>query len=146
MKTLPESIKGFLEKNRIASICFTDEHGKPYCFTCFFIISGEQPTLVFKSSFGTSHEEATRTETEIAGTVLPERLDFLKIKGIQFTGCTLNEKDIDQKLVTDYYNKYPFGRVMPGYIWAVRLKAIKLTDNTKLFGQKTHWIATNATT
>lgn len=145
MKTLPESIRGFLEKNRVASVCFTNEHNRPYCFTSFFIISGEQPTLVFKSSYGTGHEVATRMETEIAGTVLPEKLDFLKIKGIQFTGCTLNEKDIDPKLISEYYNKYPFGRVMPGYIWAVKLKAIKFTDNTRLFGQKAHWNADTTT-
>lgn len=141
MKTLPESIKGFLVKNRVATICFTNEQNMPYCFTCFFVISGEHPTLVFKSSYGTAHEDATRFENKIAGTVLPEKVDLLKIKGVQFTGHTLNEAEIDQKLVSDYYNKYPFGRVMPGYIWAVKLLAIKFTDNTRVFGQKTLWSA-----
>jgi uncharacterized protein YhbP (UPF0306 family) len=141
MKKLPENIRGFFEKNRVATICVTDGRNMPYCFTCFFVISGEHPTLVFKSSYGTAHEDATRLETEIAGTVLPEKLDLLKIKGIQFTGHTLNEADIDQKLIFDYYNKYPFGRVMPGYIWAVKLRVIKFTDNTNVFGQKTFWNA-----
>ena len=140
MKIIPEKIKAFLNANRIATICITDEKNNPYCFTCFFVFIEETATLVFKSSFGTSHEDYTRMASTVSGTVLPEKLNFVKIKGVQYSGKTLNENEISPDLVAAYYTKYPFGRVMGGYIWAIKLSFIKFTDNTLAFGNKTIWL------
>lgn len=141
MKKLGENIKDFLEKNRVASVCYTDERNIPNCFACFFVLSGVHPSLVFKSSYGTAHEEFTRFSHKVAGTVLPEKLDILNIKGVQFAGHTLNEASISPELISDYYSKYPFARIKSGYIWVVQLDMVKFTDNTIVFGQKTLWNA-----
>lgn len=141
MKTIPENIVSFLNNNRVATICFSDEKNNPYCFSCFFVFVEKTATLVFKSSYGTSHEDYTQFATKVSGTVLPEQLDFLKIKGIQFIGNTLNESEVNSELNSAYYKKYPFGRVMGGYIWAIKLECIKFTDNTLTFGHKTIWSA-----
>lgn len=141
MNSIPNKIVDFLKNNRVATICFIDEKNTPYCFSCFFVFKEETAILVFKSSQGTSHEKNTKAATKISGTILPEQLDFLKIKGVQFSGKTLNENEIDSTLSSSYYKKYPFGRLMGGYIWAVKLEFIKFTDNTLTFGHKTLWSA-----
>ena len=138
---IPENISDFFKQNRVATICFTDIKNVPYCFTGFFVLSKESAALVFKSSYGTSHEDATLYSSIVSGTVLPEHLDILKIKGIQFTGRTLNQEEIRDEYTSTYYKKYPFARVMGGYIWAVSLTSIKFTDNTLLFGNKTKWFS-----
>lgn len=141
MDKLPDQIAEFLDQNRVATVCYTDENNSPQCFAAFFALVKEEPTLIFKSSNGTEHEDMTRMASLVAGTVLPEKLDLLKIKGIQFTGYTITELQIGPGLLNAYYNKYPFARVKSGYVWAVRLESIKFTDNTLVFGHKTHWHA-----
>lgn len=137
-----ENIKQFLRKNRVATVCFSDEKNNPYCFTSFFVFDEEHNTMVFKSSYGTNHEYFVRFASKVSGSVLPERLDILKIKGIQFTGTTVDAKEISKELIVSYYKKYPFGRVMGGFIWAIKLEFVKFTDNTAVFGQKMIWSAT----
>ncbi len=138
---IPENISDFFKQNRVATVCFTDTKNVPYCFTGFFVLNNGSATLVFKSSYGTSHEDSTLFSSMVSGTVLPEQLDVLKIKGIQFTGRTLNQEEIIDEYISMYYKKYPFARVMGGYIWAVSLQSIKFTDNTLLFGNKTKWFS-----
>lgn len=141
MEKLPDPIAAFLDQNRVATVCYTDEQKAPQCFTCFFAFSSDVPVMIFKSSYGTGHEGMSRLASEVAGSVLPEKLDLLKIKGIQFKGYTISESLIDPKLVNLYYDKYPFARVKSGYIWAISLESIKFTDNTLIFGRKTLWSA-----
>jgi len=138
---MQENIKQFLRKNRVATVCFSDDKNNPYCFTCFFVFVEEYDTMVFKSSYGTNHEYFTQFASKVSGSVLPEHLNILKIQGIQFSGMTVDEKDISQELTNHYYRKYPFGRVMGGFIWAIRLEYVKFTDNTAVFGQKMVWSA-----
>ena len=76
----------------------------------------------------------------MAGSVLPDRLNTLAIKGLQFTGQLLNEND---PLASDasvlYHKKYPFAVTMKGDVKAIKLTAIKMTDNTLSFGKKIMW-------
>lgn len=140
MNPVPAEITAFLKQNKVATVCFTDAKHNPYCINCFFVFDEEKEVLLFKSSFGAFHEDFVREANPVAGSVLPEKLDPLKIKGLQFTGQTLDESEIVGSGLTElYYRKYPFGRVMPGYIWALRPAFMKFTDNTLGFGTKRLW-------
>jgi len=134
------SILEFLKENKISSICFVDKEGKPYCVNCFYLYDEENKVLIFKSSFGTTHDAFILPDSSVAGTILPDSVDVLKIKGIQFSGKILSKTDVDKfKLSSQYTKKYPFSLTMPGYIWAVSLELIKFTNNTLGFGNKAIW-------
>lgn len=140
MNPIIDSIKEFLEECQIASLCFVDETGQPYCINCFYAIDVDNGALVFKSSLGTNHHAMIKEKGKIAGTVLPNEVNTLKIKGLQFQGEILGQDLItDYQSSAKYYKKYPFALAMPGYIWAIKLNTMKLTDNTLVFGKKEKW-------
>lgn len=140
MNPIIDTIKEFLEESQIASVCFVDDIGSPYCINCFYAIDYENGLLVFKSSLGTSHHAMIKEKGKIAGTILPNEVNTLKIKGLQFQGEITGQGLIsDFKCSATYYKKYPFALAMPGYIWAISLDKMKLTDNTLVFGNKEKW-------
>ncbi len=139
MGAIQDNIKEFLKNNTVASICVVDDKQEPHCFSCFYEYLEDEGLLVFKSSYVTKHEEAVQKASRVSGTVLPDQLDALKIRGIQFNGTTLNKNEIAASATTSYYKKYPLGLVMVGYIWAIKLDYIKFTDNALVFGHKTIW-------
>jgi uncharacterized protein YhbP (UPF0306 family) len=140
MEKIPQEICSFLRENRVAAVCFNDEVGNPYCINVFFVYDPAHRVLIFKSSYGSFHEDHVRAVNNVAGSVLQENLNFLKPSGIQFTGKTLCESEVaGLGMASAYYGKYPFGRVMPGYIWAIRPEFIKLTDKAAAFGKKISW-------
>lgn len=114
----------------------------PDCANCFYVFDAESKILIIKSKGSTNHIRQAIKNNCVAGTVLPDTLNRLNIKGIQFRGVFLQP---DEKLKNSrekkYYNKYPFARAVPGDIWAVKLTAIKMTDNTLGFGTKIAWSA-----
>lgn len=137
---MQKSIIEFLQHNKVASICFVDKENHPYCINCFYFFDDDNGILVFKSSYGTTHDSLVLSHAKVAGTILPDSLDPLKIKGIQFTGLIMDKLLPDTfKLSAHYTKKYPLSLTMPGYIWAVRLEFIKFTNNTLGFGNKTLW-------
>lgn len=95
---------------------------------------------MFKSSKDTKHAAYLDAGKPVAGSILPDKLDVLRIQGIQLTGHILAGNDALHKHgVTVYYKRFPFARIMSGEIWAIRVHAIKMTDNKKGFGKKVKW-------
>jgi uncharacterized protein len=140
MEKIPGVISDFFKENRVASVSFVDDEGKPYCINCFFVFDAIHRVLIFKSSRNSFHERYVRSVKDVAGSVLPDKINYLKPVGIQFTGKTLSESEIKGLGMEEiYYSRLPFGRMNPGYIWAIRPEYIKLTDSTALFGKKTIW-------
>ena len=139
MELLQNNIKDFVHRNRVATFCFVDELNQPHSFSCLCVFEENEVMLISKSSFGTRHEEYTRSSTMVSGTILPEKIDIAKLQGIQFRGNTLDETEITPEIENAYYRKYPFGRVIGGYVWAVKIMNMKFTDNTLVFGKKSHW-------
>ena len=63
-----------------------------------------------------------------------------KIKGVQFTGkFTELHGNRLETAKNKYYRKYPFARVIPGELWGIELRTVKMTDNTLGFGKKITW-------
>lgn len=135
-----ERIIDFIQGQKVASICCVDEENHPYCFSCFFAFDEKALVLYFKSSAATRHAQLLQRNGTVAGTIQPDKLNPLLIKGLQFTGTLVNPND---PLATDafsvYHKKYPFAIAMKGEVLTIKLTAIKMTDNTLQFGKKIAW-------
>lgn len=140
MNTINENIKDFIIKNQVSTVCFVDNKNKPYCINCFYVFDDVNAILIFKSSYGTTHDAYVKQGLHTSGTILEDQIDVTKLKGIQFTGTLFDQQQMnDLKLHLLYVNKFPMSLAMPGYIWGVKLVYIKFTDNSFGFGNKTIW-------
>jgi uncharacterized protein len=131
-----DEIIEFIEKQKCASICSVDEQGKPRCFSCFYVFDKEG-YLHFKSSAETIHMQMLVQNPFSAGTILPDKLHPLIVKGIQFEGVLLEHAPREAAIA--YHKKYPYALAIPGRIWTLQLNRIKMTDSTKSFGKKIIW-------
>ena len=135
-----ESIIHFLEEQSCANICCVDAAGKPYCFSCFYAFHAEEGLLCFKSSPDTYHARLMKMNPNVAGTILPDKLNKLLIKGIQFEGIIVpDDHPLAEKGHRCYVQSHPLSMAIPGEVWTIQINNIKLTDSTKVFGRKTHW-------
>lgn len=132
-------IKNFINNQKAASICCIDAEQHPYCFTVFYALDPENGLLYYKSSHNSYHGHVMEEGSKVSGTILPEKLNALAIKGIQFTGTVLGLDDPLSNAGPVYYGKFPFATAMPGEIWTIQLETLKFTDNTLGFSKKLHW-------
>jgi hypothetical protein len=134
------SIVQFIEKQKSCTLCCVDEAGKPYCFSCFYVFNAEHGLLYFKSSAKSRHAGILTSHPFVAGSVLPDKLNVLFIKGIQFEGMVLPENHfLAEHASTFYHQKNPAAAAIGGSIWIVRIDHIKMTDSTLGFGNKITW-------
>jgi uncharacterized protein YhbP (UPF0306 family) len=140
MSDLKQPIIEFINNGKVASICFSYGNNEPYCITCFYSFCEKEKILIFKSSKGTKHDAFIIHKDFAAGTIISNQIDITKLRGLQFTGILLTEKElINLNLQNTYYKTNPMARLMPGYLWGVELNFIKFTDNTLGFGKKEIW-------
>lgn len=137
---MKKEIADFFKENKVAGICCTDAEGKPYCFQCFYALDPENNLLFFKSSSETFHSKLLADNPDVAGTVQPEKVELLTLKGIQFTGKILQD-NFPGKVSPEsfYHKKFPFALAKRGHVWCIRLDMVKMTDNTRFFGEKLRW-------
>ncbi len=135
-----KTIIQFIQEQVSASICCIDETGKPYCFSCFYAFNSTSGLLYFKSSAHSHHAGLMKKNQFVAGTILPDKLSKILVKGIQFEAIVL---DTQQPLVKQtlgiYLTKHPLALAIPGDIWALQINRIKMTDSTLGFGKKIIW-------
>ena len=132
-----EKIIQFLESQSSASICGVGTDGMPYCFSCFFAFDPKSFLFYFKSSADAWHSKMMQVNPRIAGTVLPDTLSRLAVKGIQFNGTLLQEDEtLNRHAARLYYKKFPVARAIPGRLWAIQPEHIRFTDSTMGFGKK----------
>ena len=110
---------------------------QPYWANCFYVFDAENNLLICKSDVQTVHMHQAAANKLIAGTILPNSLDFAAIKGIQFTGIFILPENDNWK--DQYIAQYPIAKEMPGTIWAIQINEIKMTDNSLGFGTKILW-------
>jgi len=137
---MDESIINFLENQSVVTICCAGENGSPYCFPCFFAFNKRQQLLYFKTSPTSYHAVLMAKNPGVVGSVLPDKLNVLALKGVQLEGVVLepgNELTVNSSRI--YYKKYPLALLLPGEIYTVELTAIKMTDGNKGFGKKISW-------
>ena len=135
-----ESIIRFIQRQTCATICCIDELGNPYCFSCFYAFKHESGLLYFKSSASSHHAMLMKKNPVIAGTILPDKLNTILVKGLQFEGIALEINHSITGQVSGYYHKkFPLALAVPGEIWSIQINSIKMTDSTKRFGKKISW-------
>jgi uncharacterized protein YhbP (UPF0306 family) len=133
-------IVDFIKENKILTICCTDQNNKPYCFHCFYAFDEENYLLFFKSSTDSFHTALLAQNPVIAGSILPEKIELMALKGIQLTGTVLyNDFPCHNSPENIYHKKFPFAVVKPGHVWCIQVEALKMTDNTNVFGKKLEW-------
>lgn len=112
----------------------------PYCATCFYAFSESSDSLVFKSERRTRHIVEALINNQVAGTILPDKSDLGKIRGLQFSGVFQEPSgNLLDEAKKAYYSKYPFAAAFKGEIWVIELISVKFTDNTLGFGKKLQW-------
>ncbi|MEJ6980345.1 pyridoxamine 5'-phosphate oxidase family protein [Pedobacter sp. P351] len=137
---MKKEILNFIKENKIATIACSDENNKPYCFHCFYIFDEINNMLFFKSSLNTYHSKAIINNPGIAGSILPNKIDFIALKGIQFTGIILTKDFPDDVNPNHYYHKkLPLALAKPGNVFCIKLEMVKMSDNTNIFGEKLLW-------
>lgn len=100
----------------------------------------DKELFYFKSGANSHHAQMLLQNPIVAGTIQPDKLNPVAIKGLQFTGRILDFKnELCSKAEAVYHKRFPFALTMPGEIWTLQPEAIKMTDNTLSFGKKLHW-------
>ena len=135
-----DKIIEFISQQTSGSLSCVNENNKPWCFSFFYSFDDKEMMLYYKSSDDTLHSAILYMNPVSSGTILPDKLNFLAIKGIQFEGEVLPPNHPEAPNGSKhYYKKNPLALAMPGDIWTIRLNVIKYTDNTLGFGKKLHW-------
>ncbi|AWO00359.1 hypothetical protein DLD77_00870 [Chitinophaga alhagiae] len=124
----------------VATICCTDAQNRPHCFNCCYAFDRHNHLLIFKSAATALHSQIIMERPGVAGTILPDKLHLFSMKGIQFSGTVLFPAATGGKDAPAlYYKKFPLARAVPGAIYMISLTSIKMTDNSKGFGNKITW-------
>lgn len=136
-----ESIIQFLLQQSCATICCVDEHNNPYCFSCFYAFNQVEGLLYFKSSVKSHHSILIKKKPVISGTILPDKLSKVIVKGIQFEGIVLDvQHPLVKHALSNYLKKNPLAIAIPGEVWTIQINHIKMTDSTNRFGKKMKWL------
>lgn len=136
---LTENISEFIANHEVLTLACS-ENEKPYCFNCYYAFVKDEGLLVFKSTGDTTHDRILALNAKVSGTILPEKINMMSLKGLQFTGEILPAVTTYlTKASAAYYLKYPFSLAMPGHLKIIQLNWAKLTDNSKGFGHKEKW-------
>ena len=137
---MDKKIFRFIEKQKCATVCCVDEQSNPYCFSCFYGFNSKEGLLYFKSSPTSRHSEIILKNPVVAGTIMPDRLNLLLVKGVQFEGIVLEKYQFIAKQASTFFHKQnPLAITIPGEIWTIQLTNIKMTDNSMGFGKKIYW-------
>ncbi len=137
---MTDRIKDFLKSQTCATICCIDEMNNPYCFNCFYAINKEEAILYFKSSTATRHADLLKKNPVVAGSILPDKLTALHVKGIQFEGILLpSDHQLSKNAAAKYHQQHPMALAIPGEIWTIQINTIKMTDSSMGFGKKLNW-------
>jgi uncharacterized protein YhbP (UPF0306 family) len=132
-------IVDFIEKQKVASIACLDDENHPYCFSAFYTFDRIERRLYFKSSASSHHTRYLSQNKIVAGTILPDKLNMLAIRGIQFTGSIIEGNPVQHHASAEYHKEHPYALAMPGDVWTIQLETIKMTDNAIGIGKKICW-------
>ena len=138
-----ERISEFISKQTCGTLACVDETGSTWCFSFFYSFDEENKLLFYKSSNDTRHSIIIHGNPKVSGTILPDKLNFMAIKGVQFEGVILSADDpLAAQASAHYHKKHPVALAMNGEVWTIRLDHVKFTDNTLGIGKKLNWVRT----
>ena len=130
----------FLKKQTAASISCVNEINQSYSFSCFFAFNSTDKLLYFKSPESSYHSRILLQNPKVSGTIMPDKLNKLAIKGIQFTGEALADNNPFCKDASkNYYHKFPVAVAIPGIVWTIQFDQLKMTNNIMGIFEKISW-------
>lgn len=137
---MEQRIQDFIREQHIATICCINQAHHPYCFNCMYVFNEVKGLLYFKSGSGTHHAKLIKENPMLSGTVLPDQINLLAVKGIQFSGHLLSgDEDINKEAYRIYHKRLPLAFVRPGEIFVVAIDAIKMMDSHHGIAKKYIW-------
>ncbi len=137
---MTDKINEYIKEQACASVCCVDEQGQPYCFSCFYVYNSNEQLLYYKSSANTQHALILSRNPAVAGTILPDKLSRLHVRGLQFEGILLPTDHPSAKAAASfYYRKNPGALAIAGEVWTLQINAVKFTDSSLGFGKKLNW-------
>lgn len=140
MEKIQQHISNFIAQQTVASVCCSGPEGDLHCFSCYYAYNENQELLYFKTSDDSLHMQYLLKNALLAGTILPDKLNKLSIKGIQFNGELLRTSHAqDNDAAKLYHRRFPFALAMPGIVYTIKLNRLKMTDNTLGFGTRLVW-------
>jgi uncharacterized protein YhbP (UPF0306 family) len=108
-----ENIINYIEQQTCASLCCITDTGKPYCFSCYYVFNKAEGLLYYKSSADSTHSVMMKLNPAIAGTILPDKLSKVTVKGIQFEGIALaQDHPLCQQSSSIFYKKNPMAMAL----------------------------------
>lgn len=135
-----DKILAFLKGQTAASISCVDEINEPYSFSCFYAFNSKENLLYFKSTASAHHSQILPKNPKVSGTIMPDKLNKLAVKGIQFTGEVLAENDsLCADAFKNYHSKFPMAIAIPGIVSTIQLNHLKMTDNIAGIFKKHIW-------
>jgi uncharacterized protein len=143
---MDKMISDFIATQTVASVCCLDEDNHPYCFSCFYAYDREEHMLYFKTSPASHHVKLLLKHPLVAGTIQPDRLNTIAVKGLQFEGVAYWETGkLPDHASLFYHLKHPMAIAMDGDIWRIQLYKVKMTDNTLGHRKKLSWECSKTT-
>lgn len=134
------TISDFLQQQTCATICCIDDNNVPYCFNCFYAFEPAESLIYFKSSEKSHHTSLLESNPVVAGTILPDKLNKLATRGVQWQGEILDASHPLSITAADFYHsRIPLARAIIGKVYVIQLSAIKMTDSHLGFGRKHIW-------
>lgn len=125
-----DNILSFFKKQSAASICCVNELNEPYSFSWFFAFNSREKLLYFKSPATAYHSIVLVQNPKVSGTIMPDKLNKLAIKGIQFIGVLLTEGDpLCRYASKTDHSKFPLALAIPGVVWTIQLTQVRMIDN-----------------
>jgi uncharacterized protein len=105
----------FIKGQTCSTICCVEENTNPHCFSCLYLFNPADGLLYFKSSPDSFHMKLIKLNPQIAGTILPDKLNKLMLKGIQLQGQVLEQHHpLANGAAVNYYKKYPIAMAIKG--------------------------------
>ena len=141
-----DNILSFLKKQTAASICCINELNEPNSFSVFVAFNSTEKLLYLKSPATAYHSKVLMQSPKVSGTIMPDKLNKLAIKGIQFTGEMLTEEDpVCRDASKRDYSKFPVALAIPGVVWTIQLTQVRMVDNFPGRFKKYSWERTHET-
>ena len=135
-----DRILTFLKKQTAASICCVNELNEPYSFSCFFAFNDTKNLLYYKSTPSSYHSKILLQNPKVSGTIMPDKLNKLAMKGIQFTGVVLAQNDpLCMDAFKNYHARFPVAIAIHGIVSTIQLNQLKMTDNVPGIFKKHSW-------
>jgi uncharacterized protein len=139
MQTDPRIIK-FIKKHHVLSLHVILPDNKPWACNAFYVFDERVMCFYLLSELKTEHAKAMLTCPQVAGTISVTPKTVAQIQGIQFQAQAIQlQKEQAKHAYAQYYQAFPFARIIKAPIWSLQLQRVKMTSNFLGFGRKIYW-------